>query len=590
MKTTAQKCLLTACLGSCVWISGGEAKAAGPFLDWLLGRPPAPVPVGAPQYIGGVPAGTPGYMIPNQQTLPPGYQPQQVPASGYNPAPSYSSSGVPVVANYGTPVTGIPQTQVAHLPNVGYASQWNRAAVTNYRPVTSLDPATGTTVTRMMPCTSYELQSQRIPVLSMRPAAGNYYPQASRWPSLTSPSYGPTPVPSSVPVNPAQPYSTNYVPNYGAPLVQTGPATSNGNYPLTPIYGQGVYQATNLMPVAPASMPVMPYPANTYQGNTWPTSPVPTNSVPSNFVPMNGAVGSGYAPVMPSTPIQTYSQPLPQGYTYAAPGTVPSSYVPNNYAPSTYPSQGFVPSQVLPADDGRFNQGWGPAPGLSAPPSSSTTPLNSSSNSIEDENSVNQPRLERSRENSMNSARDARELANNSNRFPLRNLSGEEMNDGASSVSAKRGMVRIEANAPNPFPKDPGPDRARSIQNENADSDAPQNFLDNNEQTIEAPSLLEPSKQNFDFDNAKPIPAPANMQAPRFNPSLLGARDLTAANSRPQYNPQQPAPKSSIAPSRKPAVQEGNMRWVSAEIDRPRQESKTSSKENGSILKQPAKR
>jgi hypothetical protein len=107
--------------------------------------------------------------------------------SGMVAASSFLGLGLPVAAHAGTfadmwsggnaysgypntsysPVipAGVPQAQVGVLPTGAYASQYYRVPTTYYRPVTSFDPRLGTTVTSLQPCTSYQYQAQRVPLL-----------------------------------------------------------------------------------------------------------------------------------------------------------------------------------------------------------------------------------------------------------------------------------------------------------------------------------------------------------------------------------------------------------------------------------------
>ena len=56
------------------------------------------------------------------------------------------------------------------LFGTGYTTSYYRAPVTYYRPVTTVNPATGTTVTVQQPCTAYEQQVQRNPFTTVLPA------------------------------------------------------------------------------------------------------------------------------------------------------------------------------------------------------------------------------------------------------------------------------------------------------------------------------------------------------------------------------------------------------------------------------------
>jgi hypothetical protein len=59
------------------------------------------------------------------------------------------------------------------LFGTGYTTSYYRAPVTYYRPVTTMNPATGTMVTAQQPCTSYEQQVQRNPFTTVLPGSAN---------------------------------------------------------------------------------------------------------------------------------------------------------------------------------------------------------------------------------------------------------------------------------------------------------------------------------------------------------------------------------------------------------------------------------
>jgi hypothetical protein len=115
--------------------------------------------------------------------------------SGYsNP----TSPGLPlsVTTPQGAPAAQWPATQVApiYAPTqstgglgrffgsmfgTNYASSYYRAPVTYYRPVTSVDPVTGTTVTVQQPCSSYVQQLQRSPYSSFQIGQPTVLPQST---------------------------------------------------------------------------------------------------------------------------------------------------------------------------------------------------------------------------------------------------------------------------------------------------------------------------------------------------------------------------------------------------------------------------
>ncbi|MDA8746103.1 hypothetical protein N9N28_15875 [Rubripirellula amarantea] len=118
------------------------------------------------------------------------------PNSSYYRA-NYAAAQVAVPT--GTPMTGVPATNVAPLfPNAprptlgsglsrffsnlfgtGYRSSYYRAPVTYYRPATTVDPMSGTTVTIQQPCTSTIDQLQRTPFSSLGAAPTTFDAQAT---------------------------------------------------------------------------------------------------------------------------------------------------------------------------------------------------------------------------------------------------------------------------------------------------------------------------------------------------------------------------------------------------------------------------
>ena len=114
--------------------------------------------------------------------------PDNYPSAYASAYPSTASPGFPITTTTptGSPATALPATPVAPLfvtpprPRGGlarffgslfgtnYRSSYYRAPVTYYRPVTAIDPVSGTTVTVQRPCTSYEQQLQRTPYSSLQ--------------------------------------------------------------------------------------------------------------------------------------------------------------------------------------------------------------------------------------------------------------------------------------------------------------------------------------------------------------------------------------------------------------------------------------
>ncbi|MCY3009372.1 MAG: hypothetical protein NTY42_06000 [Planctomycetota bacterium] len=277
-----------------------------------------------------------------------------------------------VVSNYGSYASqppsatglsaiplGVPQTMAAYLPTASYDTVWNQTPVTYYRPVTSFDPRTGTTVTSLQPCTSVQYQAQRPPMIAPRPLSGEYGMQVNKWPGITGPGYNPT----------GLAYSANYpgfqqLPNGGyypasgpAPLgtsgsstgmpasslpVTTIPAYAPNAFVPTPLYAQPNVAGANMF--TPATS-IAPYATSVPYATTY-SSSFPSYSS-SNVVPAaswTNAYASGYQPNQPSSSAvicaNGYCQPQAGTFTGASPtpnsGFVnPTSGYANGYSNSS---------------------------------------------------------------------------------------------------------------------------------------------------------------------------------------------------------------------------------------------------------------
>ncbi len=256
------------------------------------------------------------YSVPVATTLR-GVAPSQGLWGAGNAYPSYqagyanqASPGLPITTTTptGAPVSALPATQVAPLfqtapqPRVGglrrffgswigtnYRSSYYRAPVTYYRPVTSVDPVSGTTVTVQQPCSSYVQQLQRTPYSSLQ--AGQ--------PAFGQPSAGY----QAVPV-------VGGYDSYG----QTSP------YGATPSSGIGQVGAVGAADQFTVPIPSIAPATPGYYGQ---------GGFAPNTSPLTGVPGSA-----PSTGGPSYSSPM------AAPGSR------GDLAPVDQPSlQGFTPSE-----------------------------------------------------------------------------------------------------------------------------------------------------------------------------------------------------------------------------------------------------
>ena len=368
---------LTASISLTALIPGGaSAQWCGP---WGCGKTAAPAyPVGQPFPVAG-----PAY---GPQPSAPFYPGSSVPPTAPANATAMAAPP-PVSATTSIPWTGLPQTQMSLMPTAGYASQWNRAEVTYYRPVTTVNPATGQPITQLIPCTSYELQNQRVPVVTMKPGAvPSTYPSTDRWPSLTAPTYG-----AATPV-PTQNYQT--IPANGATAV-TGQQANYGTYTPyqgAPYQGNGAFSAqapsagsmfSFPSPLPPASA----VPAGWGGSSTTAAMPVSPTSVPASSAATSGAVyyGAPTPVAMPSWPqatIAPVTQPmmtqLPNGAVASAPGFQSPLYAaPMMPAPVVSATAGTMP-YVVP---GTIGSGISPATlsnGTIVAPAGAWTPANGS--------------------------------------------------------------------------------------------------------------------------------------------------------------------------------------------------------------------
>lgn len=326
-----------------------QTSHAGQWLDSIFGRRPPAYPVGTPVPVNGqVSAYSPG-AYPSLGYVPPAYANLNANLTT-NQTLGYGS----YAPNYNAPLLppGFPQTVAAQLPTAAYDTQWARTPVTYYRPVTAYDPRYGSVVTSLQPCTSYQYQAQRQPVIAPRPLLGEYGYQANRWPSITGPGYNPTGLAAS-PAYPAYP-TYQSIPNGGMPYVGQTAA-------MAPIGGSGVSSG---MPTSTLPLTTMQYnPAGAgqpyasqqayYGGQSYGAGPAVVNSgyasVPNVGWPSQtvgaGAIGSGVVPTAawsPSTNACPNGMCAPQANPMAVPN-IPGAASVTPVGPPTYSS---VPSSA----------------------------------------------------------------------------------------------------------------------------------------------------------------------------------------------------------------------------------------------------
>ncbi|MFO0085956.1 MAG: hypothetical protein ACK52L_08745 [Pirellula sp.] len=236
-----------------------------------------------------------------------------------------------VVANYGSYATqppsatglsaiplGVPQTMAAYMPTASYDTVWNQTPVTYYRPVTSFDPRTGTTVTSLQPCTSVQYQAQRPPMIAPRPLLGEYGMQANKWPGITGPGYNPT----------GLAYSANYP---GFQQLPNGGYSNGGYYPATGSAPLGTSGSSMGMPAS--SLPVTTIPA--YAPSAFASTPLyaqPSVAAANTFVPATSM--APYAHSVPNATSYASSYPI-----YSSSNVVPAASWTNAYTSGYQPNQ-----------------------------------------------------------------------------------------------------------------------------------------------------------------------------------------------------------------------------------------------------------
>lgn len=197
------------------------------------------------------------------------------------------SPGLPLATNTptGLPNSAIPATQVAPLfaptpPRQGglsrffgrllgtnYRSSYYRAPITYYRPVTSVDPISGSTVTVQQPCSSYVQQLQRSPYSSLQvgqpgfaqPSTCQTAPTAGYAPYGQSLQYGPNAYAGASSNTIGQVGAVGTTPGqFTVPIPSTAPSTGYGpgytpnTVPLTGVPG-GSSPATAFPPTTTPS-------------------------------------------------------------------------------------------------------------------------------------------------------------------------------------------------------------------------------------------------------------------------------------------------------------------------------------------------
>lgn len=464
--------------------------------------------------------------------------------TGYGANPYNAYSGYPNTSYSPVFPAGLPQTNVGVLPTGGYASQYYRAPTTYYRPVTALDPNTGTTVTSLQPCASYQYQAQRVPMLV--PSWSNYayggYGASNlqnRWSPVSAPAIGSATGQSSMSIASGfGTYGTSpvvQIPMTGAVLNTTPTLTSPK--PITSGYG-GIYYGQPLSTSNSFGTVNSVVPAA-----AWTTPSVPTYSPPnlngSSFSTPTGGYFGSVPQTFPQPAIVTPSLPITSGYAPSGPSTIvngvtitpigppvnspyPTSSTVNGSTNSWIPSQSTLPSYTAPS-----TTNFGPMPGSMGqpvmPPSISTnTNVESRSNSIFPPVMPSKPAPISNGSPSSNgsSFQDTESMVTPSlNPSAVKNLKPETNELETASRFQLRNVERTPqiAEAPTEKPMSPWSNPSHETPKESSSND--------------------PSTDNLELklniDSLRPIPPPKNFDAsPDWKPTLLKTHDQTASKNR----------------------------------------------------------
>ena len=203
-------------------------------------------------------------------------------SAGYAAARPAAAAAAPQ-PQFATPVRSGLARFFSSLLGTGYRSSYYSAPVTYYRPATTLDPVSGTTVTVQQPCTSTVQQLQRTPITSFQPA-----PAAPSYPSTTYPSdCGVASGSSSVTYGDVTTIPTN-------PSGSVYPGLS-GATATSPSWGSGIQQTGDAQPVPAPTLPTTSYSPPSYStppSYEQPSYGAPSYDQPSYQPPPSGAGGA----------------------------------------------------------------------------------------------------------------------------------------------------------------------------------------------------------------------------------------------------------------------------------------------------------
>lgn len=473
------------------------------------------------------------------------------PFTPYNPN-TIATNGI-VTSGYATypstayrPVTpfGVPQTVVGTLPTGAYQTQYYRAPTTYYRPVTSIDPATGATVTNLMPCQSYQYQAQRTPLLvpglnepyaAYNAAYGSYGNSwgQNRWSPITAPSVGsaggqstlsiPSGLGTSTPVvqlpaNGLALSPTTYTSNYGLPAVQS----------LSPGYGgisygpaislptsNSVVQATAMSPII-SNVPATTFGTPTPNSSTTVIGSAPIAGALPPLSSMPGTMGNSFVPSSVSPTITTEQSILPTGPITSGPVTTnPFSTTQVFPSPQSSSSQPVLPPNYSNGTDSESKA----TPVL--PPTSSGAA------------GAGQPSY-RSNYGESSAANQNEDTTALKPRFGLRKIeiapadqSSRSSTSGSSNNDSGEAYKPVSPweTAPPKENESESNDRLRVGEESTGRSSGSRTPFSN-------PSLMTPPNSDLQLSpesSMKPIPAPRDFDAsPNWRPGLMTVRDQTA--------------------------------------------------------------
>lgn len=226
---------------------------------------------------------------------------------------------------YPTPIRSGLSRFFSSLLGTGYRTSYYTAPITYYRPATSVDPITGTTVTVQQPCASTVQQLQRTPYATFQPqSVGGAFPSDGVQPcgatgcdNAMGMAYGVSPIPSTISPNAVSPssmspssMSPSTINPYGGVSGYDSMGAMNGGAMNGEMMG-GDYQ-----PLAPPALPPQNYSGRPDLSTTFPPADSAFSSPGSNLSPLTGAdafppAASGYSyPSQDSTPSASDRLPL----------------------------------------------------------------------------------------------------------------------------------------------------------------------------------------------------------------------------------------------------------------------------------------